>query len=233
MLAVPNQTTNVDGHVAPSRTPVRLRPPPPDFSMPERKFLERVHDRPDLDDQEIGRAWAYATQAHAGQKRKSGERFVLHPLRVAEILLELGLDDSVICAALLHDVVEDSGDPEYWHKKIAAEFRPEIIFLVDAVSKDARIEDSVDRLHEYCERLEGALHVHPGVFFLKMADLIHNLQTIKGLKPQKQEKWIGELRDCYLPMIARNFTYVPINYREAYLGLMDWLESVINNQSLD
>lgn len=222
---------SVDGCVAPSRTPVRLRPPPPDFSMPERNFLERIRQRPDLNDQEIERAWAFATQAHAGQKRKTGERFVLHPLRVAEILEKLGLDDSLICAALLHDVVEDAVDPEYWHKKIAAEFRPEVIFLVDAVSKDIRIEGSHDQLHEYCSRLEASLHVHPGVFFLKMADLIHNMQTIGGLTPEKQQKWVNELREWYLPMIARNFVHVPMSYREAYLGLMDWLESVINDQS--
>ncbi len=179
----------------------------------------------DLD--KIQAAYNFAEKIHGDVKRKSGEPFVMHPVTVAEIIFDLDGDDDMICAALLHDVLEDNLQETELAEKIEKEFGRNVYFLVQAISKDARIEDRVLKQEKYFEQLCDTLQVNVSVFFLKMADLIHNLKTLSWLEPHKQEKWIQELKTMYLPMLVTNFHHLALPHREMYLNLMDQLESVM------
>ena len=196
--------------------------------MPFRHFNPKVKDHPALDEAVIFKACELADQVHKKQKRKSGEPFVVHPIAVAEIILEMGGDETMICAALLHDAIEESADPQSMTKTIQKEFGPGVHFLIESLSKDDRIQDKIEQQAAYFKQITEALKLDTSVFFLKMADLIHNMQTIDGLPPDRREKWITELKEVYLPLLSEQFHTVSFHYHDMYLNLINRLESVIH-----
>ena len=168
----------------------------------------------------IGRAYAFAERAHAGQKRKSGEPYFNHSLATAEILHSWHLDDATIAAGILHDTVEDTGVPLETIKK---EFGEEVAFLVDGVTKLGRIKyretpasgnDATAKKEAIRQAVEEnkaenlrkmvlALSQDLRVVFIKLADRMHNMQTLKALPPAKQKRIALETDEIYASLAYR------------------------------
>lgn len=163
--------------------------------------LTRYH--PSADISLIEKAYQVARDAHKDQKRKSGEPYIIHPLSVALILAELELDKETIAAGLLHDVVEDtSWTPE----EITAQFGAEVELLVDGVTKLDKLSYSKDKLEMQAENLRKmflAMAKDIRVILIKLADRLHNMRTLKYMRPEKQQEIARETMDIYAPIAER------------------------------
>ncbi len=158
-------------------------------------------DRPyDVDG--IDRAIQLAIDCHNGQRRRSGEEYVCHPLHVAIILLELGMDSETIEAGLLHDVVEDT-DLEL--ADIVRDFGNDVALLVDGVTKITKI-DFVSKEEQQAENVRKmfmAMGKDVRVIIIKLADRLHNMRTSNGWPPQKRRDKAKETMDIYAPIAHR------------------------------
>ncbi len=148
-------------------------------------------------------ALEFARAAHHGQKRLSGEPYINHPLAVAETLKSWRLDETTIIAGLLHDTVEDGGATR---DDLVKEFGEEVAQLVDGVTKitNIRLQGSIDE--EFVENLRKMILVMASdlrVVFVKLADRLHNMQTLKYLPPQKQTENAKETLEIYAPLAER------------------------------
>jgi GTP pyrophosphokinase len=157
---------------------------------------------PEVDRDLLERAFAFASEAHEGQQRRSGEDFVTHPLGVAEILVELRLDDATLAAALLHDVLEDTPTPP---ERVRAEFGDEITGLVEGVTKLTRIQfQSREQAQaENYRKMMIAMAQDIRVILIKLADRLHNMRTIEYLGKQKQLQKARETLEVYAPLAHR------------------------------
>ena len=180
---------------------------PEDFTPPEvlyeqlKETLLRYHPSSDLS--MIEKAYKIASAAHEGQKRKSGEPYIIHPLCVAVILAELELDKETIVAGILHDVVEDT---VMTSEEIAAEFSDEIALLVDGVTKLTQLDLSQDKIEIQAENLRKmflAMAKDIRVILIKLADRLHNLRTLQYQSPAKQIEKARETMDIYAPIAHR------------------------------
>src|SRR4051812_43072666 len=158
--------------------------------------------KPDVDRDLIRRAFRFAEKAHEGQKRRSGEDFIHHPIGAAKILAELHLDEATIAATLLHDTVEDTGaTPE----DLRAEFGDEVAQLVEGVTKLTRIQFA-SREHAEAENYRKmiiAMAEDGRVILIKLADRLHNMRTIEYLGKQKQVQKAKEVLEVYAPLAHR------------------------------
>ena len=147
-------------------------------------------------------AYQLAEKAHAGQKRSSGEPYIIHPLAVADILLDLGMDTDTICVGLLHDVVEDT---EYTLDDIRKKFGQDVAMLVDGVTKLNRIPifDKEQQQAENVRKILLAMSHDIRVMIIKLADRIHNMRTLKFLPPEKQRRIALETMNVYAPIAHR------------------------------
>ena len=155
-----------------------------------------------VDNKLILKAYNYAFSHHGDQLRKSGEPYIIHPLNVAYILAEIGLDDNTICAALLHDVVEDT---EVTEADIKNEFGEEINYLVAGVTKLSNISfASVEeqQVEDY-RKMFLAMGKDIRVILIKLADRLHNMRTLKHLKEDRQIANSQETMDLYAPLANR------------------------------
>ncbi len=191
------------------------------------------NDRFDID--LLEKAYHIAFQVHKNQTRKSGEPYITHPLSVANILFRIGGDENILCAALLHDVLEDCDIPQrpLLEEQILREFGEDVFFLVQAVTKNSFLHpDEIQT--EYCNQFKEAMNMDVTVFFLKMGDLLHNAQTINGLNTEKQKQWISELKNQYIPLMIENYHTICFVYHDMYLNLINEAEKIIaeyeNNQ---
>lgn len=168
--------------------------------------------RPDADLQRIRFAFYVSEQAHAGQTRTSGEAYITHPLAVTRILANLGVDDDTLVAALLHDVLEDTHD--YTHDSLKAQFGPEVSNLVEGVTKlkikipqeaDARQRRVAEttRAAESLRKMLLAMARDFRVIIIKLADRLHNMETLDALPPEKRTRIANETLDVYAPLAAR------------------------------
>ena len=155
-----------------------------------------------VDSKLIMKAFNYADTMHKDQKRKSGEPYIIHPLNVAYILAELGLDEATICAALLHDVVEDT---EATNEDIVREFGEEIAQMVAGVTKLSNIQfASVEEQQaEDYKKMFLAMGKDIRVILIKLADRLHNIRTLKHLKRDRQIAISKETMDLYAPLANR------------------------------
>ena len=158
--------------------------------------------KPDVDRALLTRAFDYAAAAHAGQTRQSGQEFIYHPWGAAKILAGLQLDEPTLAAALLHDVVEDTGIEL---DELRAEFGDEIATLVEGVTKLTRVQFQ-SREHAEAEnyrKLIVAMAEDVRVILIKLADRLHNLRTIEYLGKQKQVQKARETLEVYAPLAHR------------------------------
>ncbi|GAB4273328.1 MAG: bifunctional (p)ppGpp synthetase/guanosine-3',5'-bis(diphosphate) 3'-pyrophosphohydrolase [Coriobacteriia bacterium] len=157
---------------------------------------------PDADFDLLRRAYDFASELHSGQKRKSGEAFLNHPVEVALILAELHMDTSTLAAALLHDVVEDSGVSL---RKVKKEFGEEIAGLVDGVTKLGKIkfESLAEQQSQNLRKMLVAMAKDIRVILIKLADRLHNMRTLSALDPQKRREKAIETLEIYAPLAHR------------------------------
>ncbi len=154
-----------------------------------------------VDLKEVSRAYEFAAKAHAGQKRMSGEDFIIHPLETAVNLAEMKVDQASILAGLLHDVVEDTPTSV---KEIEKHFGHEVAFLVDSVSKlkKVRYYGSPNYL-ENLRKMFVAMAKDIRVILIKFADRLHNLQTLEYLPKDEQQRIAKETLEIYAPIANR------------------------------
>ena len=167
------------------------------------ELLEQVRqNRPGEDLAQLKRAFAFAADKHQTQVRESGDPYLSHPLEVAHILAELRLDMTTLCAALLHDVVEDA---RISLSDIAAEFGPDTARLVEGVTKISRLDlvSPEVRQVESVRKMLLAMVTDVRVVLVKLADRLHNMRTLGYLRPEKQERIARETLDIYAPIAHR------------------------------
>ena len=163
--------------------------------------VRRYH--PSTDISLIEKAYKIADEAHKGQVRKSGEAYIIHPLCVAIILADLELDKETIVAGILHDVVEDTVMTE---EEIAREFSEEVALLVDGVTKLGQLPYEADKVEVQAENMRKmflAMAKDIRVILIKLADRLHNMRTLKYMKPEKQREKARETMDIYAPIAQR------------------------------
>lgn len=170
-------------------------------------ILQKLISNPKYSQEEkdmILRAFKYAQEAHLGQKRKSGEDYITHPLRVAEILFEWNLDAPTIISALLHDVVEDT---DFTIEKIKEDFGKEIATLVEGVTKLRKIVrtgDLEDPTHAASlKKMFFAMAEDIRVIIIKLADRLHNISTMEFMAPEDQQRISMETLEIYAPIAER------------------------------
>ena len=151
---------------------------------------------------EIRKAFVYASAAHSGVKRKSGEPYILHPLAVARIVSkEMGLDSVSIIGALLHDVVEDT---EFTVKDIEKEFGKKVAKIIDGLTKIAEVFDqNVSLQQENFRKMLLTLSDDIRVILIKIADRLHNMRTLSSMSKKKQLKISSETLFLYAPLAHR------------------------------
>ena len=148
------------------------------------------------------RAYYYAEQAHDGQKRRSGEAYITHPLAVADILATMHMDHQSLMAAMLHDVIEDTGISK---KAIAKQFGDSVADLVDGVSKLTQIEfeSHAEKQAENFQKMALAMANDLRVILVKLADRLHNMRTLGAMPPDKKRRIAKETLEIYAPIAHR------------------------------
>ena len=187
---------------------------------------------PNADTELIRRAYEYAKENHGDQCRKSGEPYMIHPMHVAYILAQLGLDDETLCAALLHDVVEDTPKT---HEDLVKDFGTTIAEMVAGVTKLGKLRYTTqeeEQVENY-RKMFLAMGKDIRVILIKLADRLHNMRTLKFLTRERQIANAKETRDLYAPLANRlgiyslkweledlSFKYLnPEEYHEIVTGL--------------
>ena len=163
---------------------------------------EMLRHYPDGDAELVRRAYAYAAEAHAGQKRVSGEPYITHPAAVAMLIAELGMEAATVAATLLHDVPEDT---ERTVEDIRLEFGDEIGRLVEGVTKLSRLQGQSRDAHqaENIRKMFLAMADDLRVVVIKLCDRLHNMRTLAPLPADKQRRIAQETRDLYAPLAHR------------------------------
>ena len=171
--------------------------------MRQYELVEKVQlYNPNTNEDLLNRAYVYAMKAHGNQTRASGDLFFSHPLEVAAILTDLKLDDATIVTALLHDTIEDT---EVTKKEISETFGDEIASLVDGLTKIKKL-DLVTREAKQAEnfrKLLIAITSDIRVLLVKLADRLHNMRTIKYMKPASRTRISKETMEIYAPLAGR------------------------------
>ncbi len=216
-----------DAQRTPAEAPTRRSPPAgssssgspvPDHSLAEASFVAVADERQvvslaglvhkaavylsESDLERIRDAWRFSDQAHLGQFRSSGEPYISHPIAVAEILSGWKLDADSLMAALLHDVIEDTTVA----KQILIErFGPHVAELVDGLSKLERVEfaSKEQQQAESFRKMLLAMARDVRVMLIKLADRLHNMQTLAAVPPEKQRRVAHETLDIYAPIASR------------------------------
>jgi len=167
------------------------------------KFIEEITSiNPNYDLELIGRAFETGRTLHDGQLRKSGEPYFIHPVAVAKILAELGMDDETIVGGLLHDVVEDT---EYTREQLVEDFSEEIALLVDGVTKlgSIKFDTKEEQQAENLRKMFLAMSKDIRVLIIKLADRLHNMRTLQFMRPEKKIEKSRETIDIYAPLASR------------------------------
>ncbi|MEV6283559.1 bifunctional (p)ppGpp synthetase/guanosine-3',5'-bis(diphosphate) 3'-pyrophosphohydrolase [Kribbella sp. NPDC051770] len=162
------------------------------------RVVRATHPKADLG--MIERAYRTAEKHHTGQLRKSGDAYITHPLAVATILAELGMTAPTLCAALLHDTVEDT---DYTIDELTKDFSEEIAMLVDGVTKLDKVKYGESAQAETIRKMVVAMAKDIRVLVIKLADRLHNMRTLGFLRQEKQERIARETLEIYAPLAHR------------------------------
>src|SRR6478736_92490 len=204
----PRTTTKKDATAdrGPRRTPVvaadRHGKGPNLEALTTRLHAAILEEHPGADLEPIDRAYDLAVSAHEGQKRASGDPYVIHPIASAQILAELGLDTTAIQAALLHDVPEDT---EYSLTDVEEQFGAEVAQLVDGVTKLSRFSthSHEQQQAENIRKMLLAMAQDIRVVLIKLADRLHNMRTLHALPVEKQQRIARQTMEIYAPLAER------------------------------
>lgn len=163
------------------------------------KFYQKAFQYPAEDQQKILTAALYADERHGDQRRKSGEPYLIHPIAVGEILIQLGMDCDTICAGLLHDVVEDTPATL---KDIEEKFGHEVAIMVDGVTKISKLKSESKSLQEAetIRKMFFAMGKDIRVIIIKLSDKLHNMRTLSALAPQRQKEIAQDCLDIFAPL---------------------------------
>jgi len=164
--------------------------------------LLTVHkaNHPKADVSTIRKAYEIAERLHEGQTRKSGDPYITHPLAVATILAELGMTAPTLCAALLHDTVEDT---PYTLEELRVDFGDEVVHLVDGVTKLDKVNYGETAQSETIRKMVVAMSRDIRVLVIKLADRLHNMRTLRYLRQDKQERIARETIEIFAPLAHR------------------------------
>ncbi|MFO8070341.1 MAG: bifunctional (p)ppGpp synthetase/guanosine-3',5'-bis(diphosphate) 3'-pyrophosphohydrolase [Polyangia bacterium] len=154
------------------------------------------------DTSSIQRAYLYASRKHEGQTRQSGEPYMVHPMTVAKTVAELGLDSASVCAALLHDTIEDT---DTTREELESMFGGDVARLVDAMTKLSKVQftQRQERQAESFRKMLIATAKDIRVLLIKLADRLHNMSTLEHLEPARRERIAQETREIYAPLANR------------------------------
>ena len=212
-MATVRQTIPAEGSGAPVSPAQEAEVPAPAAQAgpkEERSIGERFEallrqaqaNRPNEDISLIRKAWDFCVAHHKGQTRLSGDPYIVHPLEVAEVLVEMKLDGTAIAAALLHDAVEDT---KATSEEIAEKFGDQVAHIVEGVTKIDKIQfaNREDRQAENVRKMLLAMVSDVRVVLIKLADRLHNMRTLEHLKPDRQEAIARETLDIYAPLAHR------------------------------
>src|SRR5439155_13276942 len=160
------------------------------------------HGVEQIDRGKIERAFLFACEHHADQRRKSGEDFIVHPANVAKICAGMRLDTATLCAALLHDTVEDTSASLV---EVRDEFGEEVATLVDGVTKLTGItfQSRDDKQAENYRKMIVAMAHDIRVVLIKLADRLHNMRTLRAMSKQKQQDKAKETLEIFAPLAHR------------------------------
>jgi len=186
--------------------------------------VEAYHPNADLD--MVRRAYVYASQAHQGQTRKSGDPYFIHPLEVADLLADMRLDEHAICAGILHDTIEDT---ETTQEELEEHFGKQVAEIVHGVTKlNISFNTAFEKQAENFRRMLVAMAQDIRVILVKLADRLHNMRTLEHMKPHKQERIAKETLEIYAPLANRLGIYwlkaALENLCLRYLHPKDWAE---------
>jgi RelA/SpoT family (p)ppGpp synthetase len=150
----------------------------------------------------LTRAYEFGARAHEGQRRASGEPYIHHPIAVAMILADMHMDHETLVAAMLHDVIEDTGTDK---AVISREFSPEIAEIVDGLSKLTQVEfeSHIEQQARNFQKMLMAMASDIRVIVVKLADRLHNMRTLRALPPKKRRTIAHETLDIYAPIAQR------------------------------
>ena len=162
------------------------------------RIVRGTHPKADL--AIVERAYLTAERHHQGQLRKSGDPYITHPLAVSTILAELGMTPPTLCAALLHDTVEDTS---YTIDALRGDFGDEVALLVDGVTKLDKVKYGDTAQAETIRKMVVAMAKDIRVLVIKLADRLHNMRTLRYLKQEKQERVARETLEIYAPLAHR------------------------------
>ncbi len=162
------------------------------------RSVRQSHPKADL--RLLERAYDVAEECHRGQLRRSGDPYITHPLSVATILAELGMEPPTLCAALLHDTVEDT---DYTLEAVEADFGSEIASLVDGVTKLDKVHYGDAAQAETVRKMVIAMARDIRVLVIKLADRLHNMRTLRYMPQAKQERTARETLEIYAPLAHR------------------------------
>ncbi len=167
-----------------------------------KKFENKLSKYRPTEKARIMKAVEWAQHKHGDQKRASGEPFFIHPLKVAEFLVDFGMDPEAVIAALLHDVLEDTGTSEAEMKKM---FGRDVVSLVDGVTKISIVKAKSKSIQETetMRKMLMAMTKDIRVILIKLADKLHNMQTLEHLPPEKRKKIANECLEIYAPLAGR------------------------------
>ena len=176
--------------------------PPADEDPAYRVFLDSLDYLAATDVVRIKAAYAFAAKAHASQKRMSGEPYITHPLAVAGAVVEWRMDADAICAALLHDVLEDTGATK---QELTEKFGKEVAELVDGLSKLDKMEFASyqEAQAENFRKMLMAMARDLRVVLIKLADRQHNLATMSAMRADKRARIARETLEIYAPIALR------------------------------
>jgi guanosine-3',5'-bis(diphosphate) 3'-pyrophosphohydrolase len=201
---VPPSATDLEGATTGVANPTEVTSPSgPSVNDRFEGLLRHVQaNRPNEDVSLIRKAWEFCVKHHEGQTRASGEPYIIHPLEVAEVLAEMKLDSTAIAAALLHDAVEDT---QATSEEIAAGFGDQVAHIVEGVTKIDKIQfaNREDRQAENVRKMLLAVVSDVRVVLIKLADRLHNMRTLRHLKPERQEAIARETLEIYAPLAHR------------------------------
>jgi GTP pyrophosphokinase len=162
------------------------------------QIVRNTHPKADLGS--VEKAYKIAEHFHRGQTRNSGDPYITHPLAVTSILAELGMTAPTLCAALLHDTVEDT---TYTLDQLRKDFGDEVALLVDGVTKLEKVKHGDSAQAETIRKMIVAMSRDIRVLVIKLADRLHNMRTLRFVKPEKQARVAAETLEIYAPLAHR------------------------------